>query len=241
MAFWQHCGDTELCHNRPGDGSIASVQIYFWPIYDDVMAWKRIPEKTTLCEGNPLATGGFPSQKASNVELWLFLCCDLEQTVEQTVELQETWEPCRSCTVTVMTPFFSSGWRTLPSFVIENRELSRSNFVVTDRTGSWQQPSLLPVTKFTAMSIDPSHKSQNASVPYPTMHHFVTEICTFLLQNGALWDICLMHCGICEMDLFSGMTLVWQRYYSMTIILPCLVIALFIIARHRIKRDNDKI
>ena len=46
---------------------------------------------------------------------------------------------------------------------------------------------------------DPSHKSQNASVPYPTMHHFVTEMCKFLLQNGVLWDICLMHCGICEM------------------------------------------
>ena len=26
-------------------------------------------------------------------------------------------------------------------------------------------------------------------------------MCTFLLQNGALWDICIMHCGICEMRL----------------------------------------
>ena len=33
------------------------------------------------------------------------------------------------------------------------------------------------------------HKSQNAPISYPTMHHFVTEMCTFLLQNGALWDI----------------------------------------------------
>ena len=38
-------------------------------------------------------------------------------------------------------------------------------------------------------------KSHNAPVPYPTMHHFVTE----MLQNGALWDICLMHHGICVM------------------------------------------
>ena len=33
------------------------------------------------------------------------------------------------------------------------------------------------------------------------MHHFVTEmcthICTFLLQNGALWDMGLVHCRIC--------------------------------------------
>ena len=42
-------------------------------------------------------------------------------------------------------------------------------------------------------AIDLSHKSHNASVPYPTMHLFVTEMCTFLLQNGALWDIwCIM-------------------------------------------------
>ena len=41
---------------------------------------------------------------------------------------------------------------------------------------------------------------QNCTVPNPTMHHFVTyaHVCTFLLQNGALWDICLMHCGICN-------------------------------------------
>ena len=50
-------------------------------------------------------------------------------------------------------------------------------------------------------SIDPFHKSHNAPVPYPTIHHFVAEMCTFLLQKGALWDICLMHCGICEMGL----------------------------------------
>ena len=39
------------------------------------------------------------------------------------------------------------------------------------------------------------HKSHNALVLYPAMHHFVTEMCTFLLQNGVLWDIYLMHCG----------------------------------------------
>ena len=30
------------------------------------------------------------------------------------------------------------------------------------------------------------------------MHHFVTEMCTFLLHNGALWDMVLVHHGICE-------------------------------------------
>ena len=39
------------------------------------------------------------------------------------------------------------------------------------------------------------------------MHHFVTEMRnTFLLQNGALWDICLLHCGIGEMSLLHAAT-----------------------------------
>ena len=54
--------------------------------------------------------------------------------------------------------------------------------------------------------IDQYHISHNAPVPYPTMHHFVTEMCTcvhnapfcnrdvhFSVKNGTLWDICLMH------------------------------------------------
>ena len=55
--------------------------------------------------------------------------------------------------------------------------------------------------------IDLIHKYHNAQIPHPTMHYFVTEmctcdiVCTILLQNDALWDIYLMHCGICEMGL----------------------------------------
>ena len=29
------------------------------------------------------------------------------------------------------------------------------------------------------------------------------HVCPFLLQNRALWDICLVYCWICEMDLFA--------------------------------------
>ena len=29
----------------------------------------------------------------------------------------------------------------------------------------------------------------NASVPYPTMHHLVMEMCTFPFQSGASWDM----------------------------------------------------
>ena len=36
----------------------------------------------------------------------------------------------------------------------------------------------------------PSHRSHNAPGPYPTMHHFVADVCTYVAN-----------CGICEMDL----------------------------------------
>ena len=57
--------------------------------------------------------------------------------------------------------------------------------------------------------IDLSHKSHNASHKYPIMHHFVTEMCTFLLQNVALWDMAQMHSGICEMGLLLWTSSFW--------------------------------
>ena len=39
------------------------------------------------------------------------------------------------------------------------------------------------------MEIDPSHKSQNASVPYPTMQHFGTEMCTHVHISVTKWCI----------------------------------------------------
>ena len=53
------------------------------------------------------------------------------------------------------------------------------------------------------IAYDLLHKSHIAPVPYLTMHHFVTEMCTFLLWSDALWDICLMHFGICEVGLID--------------------------------------
>ena len=46
-----------------------------------------------------------------------------------------------------------------------------------------------------------SHKSHNALDKYLTIFHFLTEMCTFWLQNGALWDMGLVHCGICATGL----------------------------------------
>ena len=38
-------------------------------------------------------------------------------------------------------------------------------------------------------TIDPFHKSQNASVPYPTMQHFLTEMCTCVHISVTKWCI----------------------------------------------------
>ena len=38
------------------------------------------------------------------------------------------------------------------------------------------------------------------------------HVCTFLLQNSALWDICQMHCGIYEIGLISN-ELILQRLF----------------------------
>ena len=54
--------------------------------------------------------------------------------------------------------------------------------------------------KGTALNrIDQSHKSHNALVSCPTMHHFLKS----LLSNAALCDICPVHCRICERCLLA--------------------------------------
>ena len=59
-----------------------------------------------------------------------------------------------------------------------------------------------------SVTINQSHKSHNAPVPYPTMHHFVTEMCTCVHF--------LMHCGICKMGLNSRpyITKYWKAMYE---------------------------
>ena len=65
--------------------------------------------------------------------------------------------------------------------------------------GKWLWP-------FARATIDPSHKSHNTLEKHHTMHHFVTEMCTnghmFFLQNDALCDTRLVHCGIYATGLF---------------------------------------
>ena len=37
--------------------------------------------------------------------------------------------------------------------------------------------------------MDQSDKFHNENVPYLTVYHFVTEMCTFLFECGVLWDV----------------------------------------------------
>ena len=44
--------------------------------------------------------------------------------------------------------------------------------------------------------------SHSAPLCNRNVHTCPGQVCTLLLQSGALWDICLMHYGICEMGLY---------------------------------------
>ena len=70
-----------------------------WRLHD----MKTLSVLLALCEGNPLVTGGIPSNKrASNVEIWYYLC--YKRSVEQTVELP-MMSPRRSCVTLVYLQF----------------------------------------------------------------------------------------------------------------------------------------
>ena len=56
------------------------------------------------------------------------------------------------------------------------------------------------------LSIDQIHKSHNEPVPYPTIHHFGTEMCPFLFQSGRL-----IHSFACKIGLFICDRLVYLR------------------------------
>ena len=59
--------------------------------------------------------------------------------------------------------------------------------------------------------VDPSRKSHNAPDKYPTMRHFETEMCIFLLQNGAMWDMGEVQCGICVTGYYCQLS----RFFDM--------------------------
>ena len=67
----------------------------------------------------------------------------------------------------------------------ENKSVEKSKKIKV-HVHVWFHLALRP---YKSTLIELLHKSHNAPAPYPTMHNFVTEMCTFLLQNGALLGI----------------------------------------------------
>ena len=53
--------------------------------------------------------------------------------------------------------------------------------------GKRSSPEVLPGHQSSLWAIDPLHRSQNASDIYPTMHHFVTEMCTHVHISVTKW------------------------------------------------------
>ena len=47
------------------------------------------------------------------------------------------------------------------------------------------------------------HQSHNAPVPHPIIQHFGTEMCIFLFESDALWDMGQLHSGIYEFGVFG--------------------------------------
>ena len=71
--------------------------------------------------------------------------------------------------------------------------------------GCLQMTNASPTLSYSTW-IDLLRESSSAPVPYPTVHHFITQMCTCVLISGTkivLWCISLMHGGICEMSISS--------------------------------------
>ena len=69
-----------------------------------------------------------------------------------------------------------------------------------------QIPSGLLHWYWSYYTTDLLHKSHNAPVPFPTMHHFATEMCTCVHISATKWctvGYFPIHCGICEMGLLQ--------------------------------------
>ena len=57
--------------------------------HDDVTKFSAL---LAICEGNPPVTGGFPTTKASDAELWRLLWPVPKQMVEEAIETPAIWD-----------------------------------------------------------------------------------------------------------------------------------------------------
>ena len=62
----------------------------------DVMNWKRFPQDWPFVRGEPSIISGFPSQRASNAELWCFFYVVPKKNVELMLERPVIWDTMTS-------------------------------------------------------------------------------------------------------------------------------------------------
>ena len=85
------------------------------------------------------------------------------------------------------------------------RSESISNVIKKSNLGTWRYVSeskdILLIKDSVLCHNRPVAYSPQCTSSVPTMHHFVTEMCTHAHisgTNGTSWETCLMHCGICD-------------------------------------------
>ena len=72
---------------------------------------------------------------------------------------------------------------------------------------TWQ--SISTRRNASSMQIDLLHKSHKTPVPYPEMHHFVTEMCTYAHISTTKWCV-MRHLSNAFWDLWAGSVEKWD-------------------------------
>ena len=84
---------------------------------------------------------------------------------------------------------------------------------------------------FQVTAVDRSRKSHNVPLSYHIIHHFGTEMCTFLFQRVVLCDMGQGHCKICQIGLLN------LAKHNVTVtnphVLPCLYLYTIVSGIHR--------
>ena len=78
QAINNHHADSNMTILSHESYCVLQILCYIQPIkqHDDVIKWKKISMLQALCEGNPLVTGGFPSQRpvVGSLDVFFDLC-----------------------------------------------------------------------------------------------------------------------------------------------------------------------
>ena len=156
--------------------------------------FKRRSKKTSklrvtgLCEGNPLVTGGFPSQRASNAEnvsIWwrhrVIICGFMvESTIMANTDRGANEPLSHYCNVIMgaMTSQITSltiVYSTVHSCTDQRKHQSSASLAFAGGFHGWpvNSPHKWPVTQKMFSFYDVI--MTNPTVPYPTMHHFITK------------------------------------------------------------------